>query len=591
MSEPTRSVSTYIGRNGHTTARVTMSPTSNKVRAEVTAPPDQAIPVVFIPGIMGSPLLALKDEARKLLGNDNRWAWFPDDTTGWVAGLTNKKGYRHLSPAERKLLLDPDSTRPVSSPEDADREVVSEHITTLPLQEALNRGWGSVMISSYGGILNFLEAQLRFILTPKGELYPGVQGAVPHNPLAWGQLQGYQPLTKEMLQQAADFRYPVYAAGYNWLQTNAKAADYLAGKVEAILDRCRKELRVKCDHGVILVTHSMGGLVGRMCAKRYPGLIQGVVHGVQPAVGAGTAYRRVRAGWEDFFGSAGLGGTGKKIMPVFANAAGPLELLPNHRYGAGWLRVTCNGRVIAQLPEAGSGPIDPYQRIYLEPRAWWRLIDPSWIDPDSLIQRPATPAGKVKLQEAWENYRKRLLEAKRFHTELGSSYHPNTYSYYGADEGQMAFHRVTWNLQPQMIAAYRPGLSPTRGPAPSSAHAIGLRMWREDHEGTVYLINDAEGLDMIMQHGVGVTRSTKGNSYVGKLQDRDQVGDATVPAHSAEDSAKAAVFAARMTGFEHQGSYDNRMVQNVTLYSVLRIGATATRKTVSKGATATEIPA
>ncbi|MFG8564501.1 hypothetical protein ACEPT1_12480 [Pseudomonas paraeruginosa] len=155
----------------------------------------------------------------------------------------------------------------------------------------------------------------------------------------------------------------------------------------------------------------------------------------------------------------------------------------------------------------------------------------------------------------------------------------------------MAFHRVTWNLQPQMIAAYRPGLSPTLGPAPSSAHAIGLRMWREDHEGTVYLINDAEGLDMIMQHGVGVTRSTKGNSYVGKLQDRDQVGDATVPAHSAEDSAKAAVFAARMTGFEHQGSYDNRMVQNVTLYSVLRIGATATRKTVSKGATATEIPA
>lgn len=185
MSEPTRLVSTHIGTNGHTTARVTMSPTSNKVRAEITAPPDQAIPVVFVPGIMGSPLLTSNAEAGRLLGENNRWAWFPDDGVGWVAGFTAKRGYRHLSPTERKLLLDPDTTRPVSSPEDADREVVSEHITTLPLQEALSRGWGSVMISSYGGILNFLEAQLRFIITSKGEVYPGVQGAVPHNPEVW----------------------------------------------------------------------------------------------------------------------------------------------------------------------------------------------------------------------------------------------------------------------------------------------------------------------------------------------------------------------------------------------------------------------
>ncbi len=142
MSEPTRLVSTHIGTNGHTTARVTMSPTSNKVRAEITAPPDQAIPVVFVPGIMGSPLLTSNAEAGRLLGENNRWAWFPDDGLGWVAGFTAKRGYRHLSPTERKLLLDPDTTRPVSSPEDADREVVSEHITTLPLQEALSRGWG-----------------------------------------------------------------------------------------------------------------------------------------------------------------------------------------------------------------------------------------------------------------------------------------------------------------------------------------------------------------------------------------------------------------------------------------------------------------
>ncbi|MBN0189373.1 alpha/beta hydrolase, partial [Pseudomonas aeruginosa] len=130
----------------------------------------------------------------------------------------------------------------------------------------------------------------------------------------------------------------------------------------------------------------------------YPALIQGVVHGVQPAVGAGTAYRRVRAGWEDFAGSIGLGGTGKKIMPVFANAAGPLELLPNHRYGAGWLRITCEGRVVAQLPEARVGQADPYMQIYMEPRAWWRLVDPLWIDP--AVNKIKGPAALQALQKA-----------------------------------------------------------------------------------------------------------------------------------------------------------------------------------------------
>lgn len=30
-----------------------------------------------------------------------------------------------------------------------------------------------------------------------------------------------------------------------------------------------------------------------------------------------------------------------------------------------------------------------------------------------------------------------------------------------------------------------------------------------------------------------------------------------------------------MTGYDHQGSYKNRNVQSLTLYSILRIGATA----------------
>jgi pimeloyl-ACP methyl ester carboxylesterase len=49
---------------------------------------------------------------------------------------------------------------------------------------------------------------------------------------------------------------------------------------------------------VILVTHSMGGLVARACAKRIPDKIAGVIHGVMPALGAPAAYRRMACGTE-----------------------------------------------------------------------------------------------------------------------------------------------------------------------------------------------------------------------------------------------------------------------------------------------------
>ncbi|WP_397432023.1 esterase/lipase family protein [Pseudomonas chlororaphis] len=560
MSEPTRPVPTQIGPDGNVTARVTMSPTANNVRAEVHAPPDHAIPVIFVPGIMGSPLLATGANAR-IMGNDNRWAWFPDDIKGWMVGVTKWKSYTSLSPIERKQLLDPQLTRALSNPQDADLKTVRKFVSMIPPEEARNRGWGSVSLDSYGSILDFLEVHLRYILNSEGKPFPGI---VADTVSTWGELKGYSPLKVEGLKVAAEFRYPVYAVGYNWLNSNSQAADYLAGRIQAVLERCRNELGVKCQHGVILVTHSMGGLVARMCAKRNPNLIQGVVHGVQPAIGAATAYRRVRAGWEDIAGAVGLGGTGQKIMPVFANAAGPLELLPNQRYGTGWLRVTCNGRELFQLP---AGP-DPYTQIYLKKKAWWRLMDAAWINPIGNLS-PAT------LVSAWSNYEKMLGQAKSFHSALGNYYHPNSFVHYGADSNHQAFNRVTWKLSPGVIPSHKPGLPATPAPTPSREHAIALRLRSENHEGRVWMINDLSEQQMINQYDVGIIHNTLGDAYSADIQEQDQAGDGTVPAHAAEDAAEQAVFAARMTGYDHQGSYKNRNVQNLTLYSILRIGATA----------------
>lgn len=163
-----------------------------------------------------------------------------------------------------------------------------------------------------------------------------------------------------------------------------------------------------------------------MCAKRYPALIQGssswrAASGWEPE----RLYRRVRAGWEDFAGKHALVNWRQEIMPVFANAAGPLELLPNHRYGAGWLRITCEGRVVGQLPEARVGQADPYMQIYgaLERGGAW-LIRLGLI---RRVNKIKGPAALQALQKAWG-----AMECdwarQSIHTELGSSYHPNTYS-------------------------------------------------------------------------------------------------------------------------------------------------------------------
>lgn len=55
----------------------------------------------------------------------------------------------------------------------------------------------------------------------------------------------------------------------------------------------------------------------------------------------------------------------------------------------------------------------------------------------------------------------------------------------------------------------------------------------------------------------------------------DQPGDGTVPEASGADSASKAKFSSKMTGYDHQGSYSNKWVKDVTTYSVARIARDA----------------
>jgi len=218
---------------------------------------------------------------------------------------------------------------------------------------------------------------------------------------------------------------PVYAVGYNWLDSNAVSAQALLAKTERIIKLYKEAKGDDCSplytcEKVILVTHSMGGLVARAAAHLDNSrLFLGIVHGVMPAVGTPSAYQRMVSGVEGSLDREAIAATYRdgvvalmgrstdRTTPVLANNAGPLQLLPSKEYPPRWLECAFhrdNGTAdpILKLPE-----IDPYKEIYEQKEAWYRLVNPALIDPcKAHINSGIVP---------WEHYMKMIGLARDSH--------------------------------------------------------------------------------------------------------------------------------------------------------------------------------
>ena len=154
----------------------------------------------------------------------------------------------------------------------------------------------------------------------------------------------YVPVLKQLSSVDAIGAYssyfycPVYAFGYNFLNDNRVCGNQLANRISQIIQLEGSRPKRYCKK-VILVSHSMGGLVVRS-ALHFDGagpFVLGVLHGAQPVSGAPAAYRRMRAGTEhngpiEHLGAAVLGIDAEDIVPVLANCVGGLELLPTSAY-------------------------------------------------------------------------------------------------------------------------------------------------------------------------------------------------------------------------------------------------------------------
>lgn len=527
------------------------TPKEDCLPQKMSVAPKRVIPIVFLPGIMGSNL-RMTSARQQLVRSKNNISWRPD-WKGEALALVN------ASPAARQLQLDPMTTEVDTydgpggatgnlkeTPEQR-HEIEKVNVNfrlgvDTPLlmddpptrnprrtkeEKARERGWGEIYFSSYQTVLEQCETYLN-----KVKIDGLWDGLVNVNPDLWqaSPRPAQTPIRESELKKAlSGCWYPVHAMGYNWLKSSSAAAAGIKARLEKLMEKYVAE-GYECEK-IILVTHSMGGLVARALIHpeigKFSDKILGVVHGVMPASGAPAAYKRMRCGFEEAMAGLSLapkvlGNYGSEVTAVLANSPGGLELLPSKQYGNGWLQIRHKGIVVKRLPENG----DPYEEIYKLRGKWYGLLRLEWINPAN-----DDAAG-------FDRTCNFLNMARKFHEAISSTYHEQSFAHYGADTERPSWQSVIWDIDKKY----------------SGTAWDSFDIWADLGQGKMTVASDARPFQVTLGESSGP-------------------GDETVPLRSAEHQLLSGKFKGvfRQSGYEHQGSYKNNRALRSTLFSLVRI--------------------
>lgn len=543
------------GGNGRLQAEWRLTDTKLLDAVGLTIPPSRVLPIVFVPGIMGSNLCNLRKEPVWLLNETGNaplhlaWNW-----------MTRQAG-------ARQAILHPMRTSvyafgAVPKGKSNIRNGVDVY---------LKRGWGEISEASYHKFLLWLESKMNAEPNPlnwsdfmNSSLEPevvtnGSQGRKLPPGLSMKMLglpeiaeQGHivEPITSDELLRRAKFSFPIYAFGYNWLASNKDAARRLKNRIEKIIAE-NNVGEVKCSQ-VILVTHSMGGLVARACSQ-LPDMsrkIAGIVHGVMPATGAAVAYRRCKVGMKDEDAVAGLviGSSGKEGTAVFSQSPGALQLLPAENYGKKWLEIyDPSGKTIGALPFS-----DPYDEIYLERNKWWGVVREEWLSP------------KDGMPISWDVYVANVKQAREFHRYIADKYHHNTYVFYGGGSEKGSFAKVRWKVKKGVLPekennAYR------------SSDVSSLRHSDIRTDGSNNLYVGGETITRTVDRGdapILVTIET--SQWEIRCDQHDSAGDGTVPSGSGQ-APRSSAGRSLLQQFELAGSSMSPHTKSIPLLNMWRI--------------------
>ncbi|TFW34619.1 esterase/lipase family protein [Massilia horti] len=583
------------GVGGWAEYTVHMTDVGDTKRHDLKLPPGKVIPVIFLPGVMGSNLRMSKKRQEELKRDDNR-AWRPDDLMT-VSGKMDVVGgngmgnwFKNATPRQRQLVFDPNETEVEYyhytksndrfDPEgketlaaDVRHRNVPDSLGAIPpllgrpapfggkqtpAQIARWRGWSEVLFDgAYGEMLKTAEAYLNNIMPSPYEhdsINP-LWNAICVDPSKFGATTG-TAISESDLKKISACWYPVHAMGYNFLKSNGDSAVEIAKRIRGLV-KGYQDRGFKCDE-VIIVTHSMGGLVARALLHcDYGNLLNdktvkvlGIYHNVMPTMGAGSAYKRMRFGFREKAGILAeteakiLGINGKHATAILANTPAPLELLPGAAYGKDWLKVIDeSGKTLWSWPGNNESALDS---IYLKSDdAWWRLVNPNWVNPAKVKEKNGGGLQKV---------RSRLKAAAAFLQSIENTYHPdNCYASFCASRERLTYGEVVFKSQDFL---WQPVADTGRKPLPPP------ETWKP-------LADDAKG-KLTVQAGE--------RKLFLLLQPPSAAGDETVPSERSARLIKGTLFVHGQTkghSYEHQASYSDPQVLASMLYSIVQIAKTA----------------
>jgi hypothetical protein len=586
------------GVGGWAEYTVYMTHTSDIVRHDVKVPPGKVIPVIFLPGVMGSNLRLSTRQQDKLKRTDNR-AWRPDDLSSSVlrklaVGAKSGLGgwFRNASPAQRQLVFDPNETEVEYyhytenqgrfDPEGKETltsdtrhqnvpdvlpsipPLIRDHIPPVgavgfskkyasPAQIARWRGWSEVLFDgAYGEMLKTAEKALNNI-SRDGQIDPyGMWRPSVYDGLIFGRSSGLE-VTREELEKIANCWYPVHAMGYNFLKSNGDSAKVIAERIRGLV-KGYQQRGFKCDE-VIIITHSMGGLVGRaLIHPKYGNLLNdpavkvlGIYHSAMPTMGAAAAYRRMRFGFQEHEGKEAeilaevIAINGEHATAILANAPATLEMLPAHGYGKEWLKVVDGGgRTIHSWPQANENAL---RSIYLQPQKnWWRLINPDWVNP---AHARYVDGGGI------EHVQQRLINATGFLDSIESTFHPtSSYASFCASEKHKSYGDLVFRVIDPEVSDWRNISLPA---------AETWELLTDDKKGRLTVRAGERILTLV-------------------LKSPEAAGDETVPAERSASKIAGTLFSHGSTeenSYEHQNSYGHPNVLTALLYSIVKIAGTA----------------
>ncbi|WP_454742934.1 hypothetical protein [Cupriavidus necator] len=583
--------SSVVDEDGDQYSSATLTPTEDQREKIVLAKP-YVIPILFLPGIMGTNLRKKVDKAI---------VWRPPnaDLRGAADLICQLFNYLFKNTKQRAADLATETVEvDPSGPVDAGQ-------SGLPKNVLVARGWGGLMRSSYHPFMGKLQYLLNSLCEYDFErceanLKNWADEFGQDAPADWG-ADGGEALTREEILHAGNYQFDVWAGGYNWLQSNRDSGAAIKDLIESTIlpyynegktvvvkdtpdgegnDQCsigrKKPMRAMAEK-VIVVTHSMGGLVSRALTEIHQcDKVLGASHGVQPATGAPATYKRMRAGFEDAE-QVFLGRNAADVVAILSQAPGGLELLPTADYNDGkpWLKVRdkrTGADMMPPLPQSR----DPYNEIYLSP-AWYGLVPDSnlaLIDPRQRKASPRPESDSQPEEESKRSPRTKLNDVvdkvKQFHKEIEKRYMIPTYAHYGA-QGRRDADRD------------KGGLFGTGLLASKHRFTWGEVAWEGTSVGVLRLSEIAIAID----DGNGTLRTTGGFTLT--IGAPDCPGDGTMPSCSGAAPGKAGIAQNFAHGqgnhgqhnldfcYDHQGSYGDEYQRSLyaTMFAVIKIAQKA----------------